>query len=77
MFTNEFDHDEISITILDDYANHEDVNFLLYDDLVYIRQWDEDSNTYVTITMSPDMFDEFAASMFNPEGAYVSYKKNK
>lgn len=71
MFTTEFDHDEIAITILDDNGNYEDVKFLLYDDIVYIQQWDVLSNNTQIIGMSPEMFSELLIAMQNPEGAFV------
>lgn len=70
MFTTEIDHDEIKITILDDTAFHEDVRFFIYDDCVIIQQWDEEMQNFSEIIMSPDMFDEFTASLTNPEGAF-------
>ena len=77
MFSNEFDHDEISITILDEQGNHEDVKYLIYDNLVYIRQWDEERNMYQVITMSPSMFDDFFAAMVKPEGLYYQIDKKR
>lgn len=71
MFTTEIDHDEIRITILDDNGFHEDVEFNVYDDCVIIRQWDESIQNTVEIIMSPDMFDEFIASLSKSEGAYT------
>lgn len=70
MFTTEIDHDEIKITLLDDTAFHEDVKFLIYDDCIIIQQWDESIDNFVEVVMSPDMFDEFTASLNNPEGAF-------
>lgn len=72
MFTTEMDHDEISITVLDDAGNYEDVNYLIYDDIVYIRQWDEDTQRYNLIAMSPPMFSEFLSAMKTPEGTYTT-----
>ena len=42
MYTVEFDHDEVTITIIDDSGIHEDVIINSFDDIVFIRQWDED-----------------------------------
>jgi hypothetical protein len=71
MFTTEFDHDEIAITILDDNGNYEDIKFLIYDDIVYIQQWDEMSKNTQIIGMSPEMFAELLIAMQNPEGAFI------
>jgi len=75
MFTTEMELDEVKITILDDGGFHEDVTFNLYDDCIIIRQWNDDINNHVEIIMSPDMFDDFLASLDKPEGAYRLEKK--
>lgn len=75
MFTTEIDHDEIKITILDDNAFHEDVAFLIYDDCVIIRQWDEEIDNFVEIILSPNMFDDFTEAMNKPAGAFRIERK--
>jgi hypothetical protein len=72
MFTNEFDHDEICITVLDDGGFHQDLQVLIYEDIVYLMQWDEDVECYTTIALSPGMFEEFTKALDLPEGAYRS-----
>lgn len=72
MFTTEFDHDEVLITLLDDDAFCEDVQFIIFDDIVYIRQWDEDFDRFNVIVMSPQMFDQFRAALNLPEGSYFT-----
>lgn len=72
MFTVEMDFDEVAVTILDDSDQFEDVQFLIYDDIVYIRQWFEDIGLYNTIAMTPEMFEEFRSAMNKPEGAYIT-----
>jgi hypothetical protein len=69
MYTVEIDHDEIEITILDDSGNYDDVKIHIFDDIVYIRQIDED-NKIDAIQMSPEMWDEIVASLNSSEGAY-------
>ncbi|MEJ6807551.1 MAG: hypothetical protein QNK64_05715 [Saprospiraceae bacterium] len=71
MFTIEMDWDETAITVLDQGGEHEDVQFLIYEDIVYIRQFDNDTNMHTLIEMSPDQFHEIMASMNLPEGAYL------
>lgn len=71
MFTIEMDWDETAITVLDQTGEHEDVQFLIYEDIVYIRQFDHDTNKYSLIEMSPDQFGEIMESMHLPEGAYM------
>lgn len=75
MFTIEMDWDETAITILDQEGEHEDVQFLIYEDIVYIRQWDEDMQRNIMITMSPSMFDELMVVNNLPAGAYMFMNK--
>lgn len=77
MFTTEMDHDEIKIVVLDDSGFHEDVEFVIYDDCVIFRQWNEDIQNYTEMVMSPDMFDDFVAALNHPEGAYRLEKKHE
>lgn len=74
MFTIEMDHDETEIILIDDHGHHEDVQFILYDDIVYIRQWRDEFQEFETIILSPDMFDEFRKSLDLPEGSYILRK---
>ena len=69
MYTVEIDHDEIEITVLDDSGNYDDVKIHIFDDIVYVRQIDED-NKIDAIQMSPEMWDEIVASLNSSEGAY-------
>ena len=71
MFTIEMDWDETAITVLDQTGENEDVHCLIYDDVAYIRQFDNDTNRFSIITMSPDQIGEIIASMNLPEGAYL------
>ena len=71
MFTIEMDWDETAITILDQAGEYEDVQFIIYEDIVYIRQWDEDMQRHILIAMSPRMFDELVAATQLPEGSYM------
>lgn len=71
MYTVEFDHDEVCITILDDEGNHDDVIINSFDDIVYIRQWDEDIKRWHAISMSPKQWEELIASINSTEGAFI------
>jgi len=70
MFTVEMDWDEVAITVLDESAHHEDVQCLIYDDTVFIRQWNDKENRFSVVAMSPEMFDELRVSFDQQEGAY-------
>lgn len=71
MFTVEMDHDETLVTILDDEGNYEDIVFNIFDDIVYIRQWDDLTETFAAIAMSPEMFDQILVALNSSEGAYM------
>jgi len=76
MFTVEYDHDEIRIVILDDNACIEDVDFCIYDDYIYIRQWNDLLETHEQIQMSPTMLQQFLIAFNKSEGAYIMEKDN-
>jgi hypothetical protein len=75
MYTVEMDFDDIEITILDDYANHEDLKINAFDDVVFIRQWNEEANRFDVISLSPSMWEEFLVSIHSPDGVFISGKK--
>lgn len=75
MFTVEMDHDEITVTVLDNDGNWDDVEMILYDDVVYIRQFDEKEGHMQIIAMSPKMLGELMLSMKHPEGSYLTKYK--
>ena len=70
MFTIEMEHDETIVTILDNHDYYEDVQFAIFDDIVYIRQWNDELEQFETIALSPEMFDEFRKALDLPVGAY-------
>lgn len=74
MYTVEYDWDEICITILDDTGEHDDVIVNSFDDIVYIRQWDEELNCVQSIAMSPAQWEELIAAIGSTEGGYVTIK---
>ena len=53
MFTIEMDHDEITITLLDDGGNYADVIINSFDDIVYIRQFEEEDDDTGRTQSSP------------------------
>lgn len=77
MFTVEMDFDEVAITILDDTGQYEDVQFFIYDDIVYIRQYFEQVEAFSVIAMTPEMFEEFRKSFDKSEGAYITRSVKK
>tara|TARA_R100000951_G_C2608103_1_gene170308 strand:- start:405 stop:638 length:234 start_codon:yes stop_codon:yes gene_type:complete len=77
MFTVEMDHDEIEITVLDDRDGFEDVKVFSYDDIVYIRQFNEQYNKWDLIQMTPEMYVELMTAYHKPSGAYLTHIKRK
>ena len=73
MFTVEMDHDEIEITVLDDKDGFEDVKVFSYDDIVYIRQFNEQYNKWDLIQMRPEMYVELMTAYHKPSGAYLTH----
>lgn len=71
MFTVEFDHDDVEITVVDDTGYYEDLKVDSFDDIVYIRQWNEERNRFNVIAISPQMWEETIAAISSPEGAFV------
>jgi len=66
------DFDEIEITVLDDTGAHEDIKVFSYDDIVYIRQYNEETNRHTLISMSPEMYVELMQAWKSPEGAFIT-----
>lgn len=72
MFTNEFEFDSTITTIMDELGEHEDVQLIIGDDVVYIRQFNDDKRetTYDLIAMSPKMFLEMQHALNKSEGMF-------
>ena len=77
MFTVEMDHDEIEITVLDDRDGFEDVKVFSYEDIVYIRQFNEQYNKWDLIQMTPEMYVELMTAYHKPSGAYLTHIKRR
>lgn len=70
MYTVEMDHDITKIVSLDESGQFEDVEMVLDDEYVYLRQLDDDSNAYEMIIMTYKQFVQVYAAMQSPEGTY-------
>ena len=75
MFSVEFDHDEVCITVMDERGNYEDVIVNSFDDIVYIRQYNEELDKVTCIAISPDMWEELIAAIQSPEGLFKRVKE--
>ena len=70
MYTVEFEHDEICITILDDTAQNEDLIVNSFDDVVFIRQYDPEIKRHQIVQISPQMWEDLICAMDSPEGFF-------
>ena len=72
MYTVEMDFDEIEITVLDDGGRFEDVKVFSYDDVIYIRHFNDKKNKWDLIQMTPEMYAELMTAWHSPEGSYIT-----
>ena len=70
MFTVEFEPDAAVITTLDQKDMFEDVELVIGDGIVTIRQVDEWDDVYQLIMMSEQQLQDILAAYNSPEGAY-------
>jgi hypothetical protein len=70
MFTIEHTEESITVTSLDDRGATGDVRLTLYDNVVYLSQWDEKLQKDNLIEMSAMQWLEMMKSMDQVEGAY-------
>jgi len=76
MFTNEFEFESTVTTVLDETDEFEDVQLIIDDFSVTVRQFNEPSQTYDLICMSHKQFGELLEALKLPEGAYrIFFKK--
>lgn len=73
MFTVEMDDEKTVIVALDNEGIHDDVWVYIYDDMVYIRQYNEDSEELELISMSPTQFYSIMKAMKKGNGTYTIY----
>jgi len=71
MFSVEFDHDEVCITVMDDTGVHGDLKVYAFDDLVYIGQDDPETDTQILLEINPTMWEELIAAIQSPEGVFI------
>jgi len=71
MFSVEFDHDEVCITVVDDTGVHGDLRVHAFDDLVYLTQYDQDLNQEYILEINPDMWEQLIMAIHSPEGVFL------
>jgi hypothetical protein len=72
MFSVEHEFDNTTMTILDDSGEQEDVAVILFEDVVYIRQYVEDTELASVVTMTPKMFAEMIEAYNRGEGSFIA-----
>jgi hypothetical protein len=75
MFTVEFDHDEVCITIMDDTGVHGDLKIHSFDDIVYITQDDPEMDVDHILEINPAMWEELMTAIQSPEGFFKRVTK--
>lgn len=78
MFTNEFELGATITTVLDETGEHPDVQMIIEDEGVFIRQFPKQDNRPAdVIFMSHKMFHDMLAALKQEEGFFVTeYKKS-
>jgi hypothetical protein len=71
MYSVEFDHDEVCITVVDDTGVHGDLRVHAFDDLVYLTQYDQDLNQEYILEINPDMWEQLIMAIHSPEGVFL------
>ena len=77
MFTNEFEWDASITTVMDETGKLEDVELIIEDDMVYIKQWTEKDDLVADlICLTPKMFSDMIEALNQKEGFYITrYKR--
>lgn len=72
MFTTEVSNNSeyITTTVCDDEMIYENVTIVYGDNLVIIRQYNESTEAYEMIQLSPKMYVELIGSFSKPKGTY-------
>jgi hypothetical protein len=71
MYTVEHDFDETIIHVLDDSGiDDEDLEVILSDEFVCLRQYNTEMDEVSVIIISTDMWVELLCALNSPEGAY-------
>ena len=75
MFTVEMEEDETLITVMDTSDQFEDLSVLLYDDYCHIRQWCEEEQDFLILTITSEMYYKLMQAWTTSEGTYVIDRK--
>jgi len=70
MFTNEFESSYSKTTILDEGDEVEDIEIIVHDEGVIVRQWNDETEIFDVVDFTHHMFKEFISSLNQSEGAF-------
>lgn len=77
MFTNEFEFDHTVTTVLDETAGFEDVQLVIDDGGVFIRQYNEAAAEHDCVIMSHKMLNDLIMAMKTKEGVFMTEYRDK
>ena len=75
IFTNEFEFDETVTTIMDETGEEEDVQVMITEHGVFIRQFPDAGNIPEVISLTHKMFRDMIEAMQHTEGFYITEYK--
>lgn len=70
MFTVEFEEDATIITSLDEQGDLEDLQVIQDERFVFLRQYDEFTDEFLVLMISPEQFQDIISAQKCSEGAY-------
>lgn len=70
MFTIEHIDEETVITVLDETAEFDDLNVIMTQSHVFLRQWCDTHNKHDVIVLTPQMYYKLMQAWNLPEGSY-------
>jgi hypothetical protein len=70
MFSVEHEFDSTIVTCLDEDGKHEDLQIILSDGVVFIRQWQESLDRFSVLEVSYKQFLDMISSMHKTEGLF-------
>jgi len=71
-FTVEHVFKESIVTVLDDTGRLEDVEWMFDEEGLFVRQWNNETESYDLIEMTNDQFRELLTALGLPEGTYTA-----
>ena len=76
MYSVEFDHDEVCITVMDDTGQHGDLKVHAFDDIVYLTQYEAEDDEQHILEINPQHWEELMCAIHSPEGFFMRERTN-